>query len=154
MKLMRIIYVRHTAPFHYRNATSPRQYQLASMCHLPQAIHQIYFFCSTGTATAHPDPWHAQHPLTRHLQHLLHLFLAQSTRLPYHTGIKHFIHFCKTQHVQPLPVTSHTATYFATALHKQGMATATICLYLSAVSTCHWENGFADPCKDIHCSHW
>ena len=62
--------------------------------------------------------------------------------------IKRFIRFCKTQHVRPLPATSRTATYFATALHKQGMAPATIFLYLSAVSACHQENGFADPCKD------
>ena len=79
---------------------------------------------------------------------MLHLSLARSTRQSYHTGIKRFIRFCKTQHVRPLPATSRTVTYFATALHKQRMAPATIRLYLSAVSACHRENGFADPCKD------
>ena len=122
--------------------------QLASRCHLLQAIHQILFSCSSGPATTHPDPWHARHPVTHHLQHLLHLSLAWSTRQSYHTGIKHFIWFCRTQHVRPLRATSLTATYFVTALHKQGMAPATIHLYLSAVSACHQDNGFADPCKD------
>lgn len=39
-------------------------------------------------------------------------------------------------------------SHLLTALHKQGMTPATICLYLSAISACHWENRFTDPCKD------
>lgn len=39
-------------------------------------------------------------------------------------------------------------SHLLTALHKQGMTPATIRLYLSAISACHWENRFTDPCKD------
>ena len=87
--------------------------------------------------TTHTDPRHAGHLLTHHLQHLLYLSLAWSTRQSYHTGMKCFIRFCRTQHVRLLPATSRTATYFVTALHEQRMAPATIHLYLLTVSACH-----------------
>ena len=38
-----VIYVCCTAPLHHHNATSPKKKQLASRCHLTQAIHQILF---------------------------------------------------------------------------------------------------------------
>ena len=115
MKLMHTLFM-FAAHHHFTNTMHNIQYQHASRCHLLQAIHQISSSCST--ATAHTC-WHARHPLTRHLQHLLHLF-ARSTRQSYHTGIKYFIHFCKTQHVRLLPATSCTAIYFATALVYAG----------------------------------
>ena len=126
---------------------------------------EITPFVSTVTPTAPfgnllsswPETANHSHPALAHHQDqllptmsptMLHLSLARSTRQSYHTGIKRFIRFCRTQHVCPLPATSRTATYFATALHEQGMAPATICLYLSAVSACHRENGITDPSKD------
>ena len=76
--------------------------------------------------------------------------ISNITRITSVSGIKCFIQFCKTQHVRLQPATGCTATYLATALHKQGMAPATIytCLYLSAVSACHRENRFTEPSKD------
>ena len=93
MKLMRILFM-FAAQHHF--TITVQHLQLASRCHLPQTIHQISFSCSTGT----PRSLTCSTPFkTQHLQHLLHL----STRQSYHTEIKLFISFFKTQHVCPLP---------------------------------------------------
>ena len=70
---------------------------------------QILFSCSTGTATVYPDSTSSNSTsatLASPLPCLVH-----KTVIP--PGIKHFICFCRTQQVHPLPATSRTATYFA-----------------------------------------
>ena len=136
-----------TSPFHHHNTTSPRQTNSLADAISSKQFTKLFLLLHRHSE-AHPDSGNTRHHLTRHLQHLLHHSLAWSARQSYQTGLKHFICFCRTQHVHPLPATGQTATYFATALHKQGMAPVNVCLYLPAVRACHWENGFADPCKD------
>ena len=145
------VIIRQTAQCN--NAISPGKTNLLADA-ISHRHFRLSFSCSTGTATAHPDPWHARHPLTQHLQHLLHLSVARSTRQSYHTGIMHCICFYRTQHIRLLPATSCTAAYFATALLSlewPQQPYAYTCLLLVHVTR---RKGSQTPAKTIHCSHW
>ena len=70
--------------------------------------------------------------------------LASSTQKCYSSGQKHFLTFCSSFNLQPIPPSEHTILLFISQLGLEGLSLSTIKSYLSAIRNLLINGGFPD----------
>ena len=71
--------------------------------------------------------------------------LASSTQRTYRVAVNRYSQFCTEYDVVPFPVSESLLCYFVASLARQGLAPATIKMYLAGVRHAQIMTGFEEP---------
>ena len=71
--------------------------------------------------------------------------LAASSMKTYSTRQKHYLEFCSSFSLSPLPLQEHTLCQYAAVLANKGFATSSIKVYLASVRQLQISNGGQNP---------
>ena len=65
------------------------------------------------------------------------------------TAQKHFVRFCETHGLQPLPCEQHTLLVYVAYLYVQDFKISSVRVYLAAIRSLHITEGYHNPAEDF-----
>ena len=88
------------------------------------------------------------HSLCTQARGLIHNGLKSNTRNTYSSAQKQYMLFCHQHQLPPMPASEDQLLVYVAHLHRRGLSSSSVSVYLAAVRSLHICAGLADPLKN------